>query len=187
MTTFWLVRHGQTDWNLTGRWQGQASHAPELNDAGRTQALAIREQLMDVRLAAVYASDLLRSRQTAELIAKPFGLPVTLEPRLREMNLGAWEGMLSEDIRAQFPQELMMRDQDPLHTPAPQGESPLDVAARVYAAMDDIAARHRGESVLIVGHGVSLAVIVCRAQGIPLERVYEHIPENAKPYRVEWK
>ena len=187
MTTLWLVRHGQTDWNLTGRWQGQASHAPELNDVGRTQALSIRDQLKNVRFSAVYSSDLLRSRQTAELIAEPFGLPVTLEPRLREMNLGSWEGMLSDDIRAQFPQELMMRDLDPLNTRAPQGESPLEVAARVYAAMDDIAAKHPGNSVLIVGHGVSLAVIICRAEGIPLERVYEHIPDNAKPYRVEWK
>ena len=186
MTTLWLVRHGQTDWNLTGRWQGQAPHAPELNDVGRTQALAIRNQLKDVRLSAVYSSDLLRSRQTAELIAEPFGLPVTLEPHLREMNLGSWEGMLSDDIQAQFPQELIMRAQDPLNTRAPKGESPFEVAERVYAALDEIAAKHRGESVLIVGHGVSLAVIICRAQGIPLARVYEHIPDNAKPYRVEW-
>lgn len=187
MTTLWLVRHGQTDWNLTGRWQGQASHAPELNDVGRAQALAIRDQLKDVRLSAVYSSDLLRSRQTAEIVVEPYGLPVTLEPRLREMNLGAWEGMLSDDIQVQFPQELIMRTQDPLNARAPQGESPAEVAKRVYAAMDDIAAKHPEESVLILGHGVSLAVIICRAEGIPLEGVYEHVPDNAKPYRVEWK
>jgi broad specificity phosphatase PhoE len=140
-----------------------------------------------VHLSAVYASDLLRSRQTAELVAEPFGLPVTLEPRLREINLGAWEGMLSDDIQAQFPQELIMRAQDPLNTRAPQGESPSEVATRVYAAMDDITIKHPGGSVLIVGHGVSLSVIICRAEGIPLEHVYEHVPDNAKPYRVEWE
>jgi broad specificity phosphatase PhoE len=187
MTTLWLVRHGQTNWNLTGRWQGQASHAPELNEVGRAQALSIRDQLKNVPFTAIYSSDLLRSRQTAELIAKPLGLPVTLEPRLREMNLGSWEGMLSDDIQAQFPQELLMRAQDPLNTRAPQGESPSEVATRVYAALDEIAAKHRGESVLIVAHGVSLAVIICRTEQIPLDRVYEHIPDNAKPYRVEWK
>jgi broad specificity phosphatase PhoE len=187
MTTLWLVRHGQTDWNLAGRWQGQAPHAPELNEVGRTQALAIRDQLRDVRLTAVYASDLLRSRQTAEIVAEPYGLPVRLEPRLREINLGTWEGMLSDEIQARFPQELVMRAQDPLNTPAPQGESPSEVATRVYAALDEIAAKHRGESVLIVGHGVSLAVIICRAEGIPLQRVYDHVPDNARPYRVEWE
>jgi broad specificity phosphatase PhoE len=57
----------------------------------------------------------------------------------------------------------------------------------VYAALDEIAAKHRGESVLIVGHGVSLAVIICRAEGIPLQRVYDHVPDNARPYRVEWE
>jgi len=187
MTTLWLVRHGQTDWNLTGRWQGQAAHAPELNDAGRAQALAIRDQLKNVRFTAMYCSDLLRSRQTAELIAEPFGLPVNLEPRLREINLGVWEGMLSDDIQAQFPQELLMRAQDPLHARAPQGESPLEVATRVYAALDEIAAKHPGETVLIIGHGVSLAVIICRVEGIPPEYVYKCVPDNAKPHRVEWE
>ena len=187
MTTLWLVRHGQTDWNLAGRWQGQTSHAPELNEVGRVQALAIRDQLKNVRFSEVYASDLLRARQTAEIIAELYGLTVALEPRLREMDLGVWEGMLSDEIRAQFPQELLMRDRDPLHARAPRGESPVEVAARVYAAMDEIAAKHREESVLIVGHGVSLAVIICRAEGVPLKHVYEHVPDNATPYRVEWK
>ena len=187
MTNFWLVRHGQTDWNLTGRWQGQTPYAPPLNDVGRAQALGIRDQLKDVGFSAIYSSDLLRSRQTAELLAGSLGLTVTVEPRLREMNLGTWEGMLSDEIKAQFPQELVARARDPLNTRAPQGESPMEVEKRVIPAVDEIAAKHREESVLIVAHGISLAVIICHAQGIPLDHVYEYIPDNAKPYRVELK
>jgi len=187
MTDIWLVRHGQTDWNLTGRWQGQAPHAPGLNDMGRAQALDLQNQLKDIKISAIYSSDLLRARQTAELIAEPLGLTVTLEPRLREINLGVWEGMLSSEVEVQYPQELAERARDPFHTRAPQGESPSDMAERVVAAVNDIAKEHTAESVIIVSHGVSLAIIICHAQGFPLDEVYEHIPENAKLYRVEWK
>lgn len=181
-----LLRHGQTDWNLTGRWQGQAPYAPGLNDLGYAQAYAIRDQLKDMRFSAIYSSDLLRARQTAELIAEPLGLTVILEPRLREMNLGAWEGMLSSEIEAQYPLGLAERIRDPFHARAPQGESPMEVAERVILAVDEIAEKHARDSVLIVSHGVSLAIIICHAQGIPLNKVFEHIPENAKPYCVEW-
>ena len=187
MTDIWLVRHGQTDWNLTGRWQGQATGAPGLNDMGRAQALALRDQLQDVNFSAIYSSDLLRARQTAELIAEPLGLIVALELHLREINLGVWEGMLSSDVETQYPQELEERARDPFHARAPQGESPLEVAERVIATVNDIAKKYQDESILIVSHGVSLAVIICHAQGFPLDEVYEHIPENAKLCRVKWK
>lgn len=185
-TDMWLVRHGQTDWNLTGRWQGQASDAPGLNETGRAQAIAVREKIKDKSFTSIYSSDLLRAQQTAEAIAEPLGLTVNLEPRLREMNLGAWEGMLSEAIEAEYPQELAARAQDPYHVKAPNGESPSEVAERVLAAVREIGDRHAGESILIVAHGVSLAVIICYAEKHPLEQVYEHIPANAEPYRVQW-
>ena len=185
MTELWLVRHGQTDWNLTGRWQGQASDAPGLNETGHRQALGVSEKMNGVKISAIYSSDLLRARQTAEAIAVPLGLPVILEPRLREINLGVWEGMASEDIEAQYPQELADRARDPFYTPAPNGESPSEVAERVHKAVNEIADRYRNEPVLIVGHGISLAVIICHAMGFPVGDVYQHIPDNAKPYRVD--
>lgn len=187
MTDIWLVRHGQTDWNLTGRWQGQAPHAPGLNDMGRAQALALLNQLKDIKISAIYSSDLLRARQTAKLISEPLGLTVTLEPRLREINLGLWEGMLSSEVEVQYPQELAERAHGPFHARAPQGESPSDMTERVVAAVNDIGKEHADESVIIVSHGVSLAIIICHAQGFPMNEVYEHVPENARLYRVDWK
>jgi broad specificity phosphatase PhoE len=186
MTEFWLIRHGQTDWNLTGRWQGQSPNAPPLNETGHAQALAILDLLPCADFAAIYSSDLLRARQTAELIAAPLNLTVVLDPRLREMNLGAWEGMLSEDIKAQYPRELAEREQNPFDAHAPQGESPREVAERAITAMEEIAGKHPNKAVLIVSHGVALAVMICHAQKFPLYDVYEHIPENAKPYYVKW-
>lgn len=187
MTELWLVRHGQTDWNLTGRWQGQASDAPGLNETGRNQAQIASEKVKGLEISAIYSSDLLRARQTAEVIAIPFGIPVILEPRLREIDLGKWEGMLSEDIEAQYPKELAERARDPFHTPAPDGEAPFEVTERVLEAVKEIVNRHLNEPVVIVAHGISLAVIICHAEGVPVEDVYQHIPENAKPYRVVWE
>ena len=186
MTRLWLVRHGQTDWNLTGRWQGQAPDAPGLNETGYAQALALYEQLKEIKISAIYSSDLLRARQTAELIAEPLGLPVTLEPRLREINLGVWEGMPSEEIKANFPKELASRARNPFHERAPNGESPREVAERVFMAINEIVNKHRDEFVLIVAHGISLAVIICQAEGFPMKDVYLHTPDNAKPYHVQW-
>lgn len=187
MTELWLVRHGQTDWNFTGRWQGQASDAPGLNEMGHKQASVASEKMERVEISAIYSSDLLRAKQTAEAIAVALGLHVILEPRLREINLGVWEGMPSEDIEAQYPKELADRARDPFNTPAPNGESPSEVGERVLKAVNEIADRHRDESILIVAHGISLAVIICHAEGFPVEDVYLHIPGNAQPYHVQWR
>ena len=186
MTELWLVRHGQTDWNLTGRWQGQAADAPGLNDTGYAQAQTIHEQLKGIEISAIYSSDLLRARQTADLVSEPLGLPVTLEPRLREINLGVWEGMPSDEIEAKYPQELAERARNPFNTRAPDGESPREVAGRVLSVVNEIASKHPNESILIVAHGISLAVIICHSEGFPTEDVYQHIPDNAQPYHVQW-
>lgn len=187
MTELWLVRHGETDWNLSGRWQGQAPDAPGLNENGRAQALVICEQIKAKNISAIYSSDLLRARQTAKLMAQPLGLTEILEPRLREMDLGEWEGMLSDEIEEKYPQELAERTRDPFHTPAPNGESPVEVEKRVLSAINEIASKHPNQSVLIVAHGVSLAVILCQTEGFQMEEIYQHVPNNAQPYRVQWR
>jgi broad specificity phosphatase PhoE len=186
VTTLWLVRHGQTDWNLAGRWQGQSPEAPPLNAAGRAQAEALRAQLDPSRFDAIYTSDLPRARQTAAILAGGAALPVYVDPRLREINLGQWEGMPSEAIARQFPAELAERQRDPAGARAPGGECAADVAARVWAAADDIARAHPHGTVLIVSHGLSLATLLCRAQSLGLEHAYDQVPDNARPATIEW-
>jgi len=183
----WLVRHGQTDWNLVGKWQGQSPDAPPLNDVGRAQVLALRDQLKDVQFSTLYSSDLLRARQTAELIADSLCLPINFDSRLREMNLGDWEGMCSDEIQAAYPRELLERAHHPTTARAPGGESPSQVANRVIATVNEIALRHHRKKILIVAHGISLAILTCFAQGIPLENVYEYVPANARLHHIEWK
>lgn len=186
MTQLWLIRHGQTDWNIEGRWQGQASSAPPLNAAGRAQAQALATQLKGQSCKAIYSSDLLRARETAQLIAVQVGLPVAVDPRLREIHQGVWEGMLGSDIAGQYPDELAARQADPLHSRAPGGESVVEVAARVRAVADDIARTYPVGTVLIVAHGLALATLICRARGVPLSEVHRLIPDNARPEVITW-
>jgi broad specificity phosphatase PhoE len=98
VTTLLLVRHGETDWNRDGRWQGQ-SDTP-LNEVGRQQAVRVAEELDGIDV--VYSSDLARARETAEIVAERLGLDVELDERLRERSFGAWEGKTGPEIEAEF-------------------------------------------------------------------------------------
>lgn len=184
MNEVWFLRHGQTDWNLLGKWQGQAPYAPGLNETGFVQARAAARQLSRVRFEAIYSSDLLRARQTAEAVAAVQDLPVILDERLREVNLGVWEGMLSEDVRSGYPNELEERELDPMYARPPQGESLAKVSERVRAALGDILQKQAQAPVLIVSHGLALAALICLAGNIPIADAYNHIPENAVPVQV---
>jgi alpha-ribazole phosphatase len=184
VTRLWLVRHGQTAWNLEGRYQGQAD--PPLNPTGWEQAQALRGQLAGQRFEAVYSSDLQRALTTARVLADSLGLPVRAEPGLREIRLGEWEGLLQSEIETRYAEAWLSRRADPVRARAPGGESAEEVAERVWAAADQIAARHPGGHVLVVSHGLALAALVCRARGLPLERVYEMVPENCQVEVVDW-
>ena len=192
MTYLWLVRHGQTDWNVQGRWQGQTPDAPPLNAAGLAQAQTLAEQLADqaardgIAFAALYSSDLLRARQTAEVIARRLGLPVRLDARLREAHLGAWEGMLGDEVALRYVAELDERRRDPVHSRPPQGESVYEVAARVGQAFDAIARVHPNQHVVVVSHGLALAAGLCLAEGRPLAEVFTRIPDHAAAQVIRW-
>jgi broad specificity phosphatase PhoE len=179
-----LVRHGQTDWNVEGRFQGQAD--PPLNATGLAQAEALAAALVLDRHQALYTSDLARARQTAAALAERTGLAARLEPRLREVHHGQWDGLLLAEIVGRFPDDWAERERLPETARPPGGETVREVAARVGAALDDIARRHPAGSVLVVSHGLALATALCRARGLPLGRAPELIPPHATLVTVEW-
>ena len=185
MTELWLVRHGQTDWNVQGRYQGQAD--PPLNATGLDQAARAAEALAGRAYAALYTSDLQRAQVTAEIIGRRLGMNVLVDPRLREVNQGAWEGMLSTEIQAQYADAWAARQQDRLHfRPPGGGESVTDVATRLWAAVDELTAAAPAGPLILVSHGLALATLVCRANGLPLAQAFDLIPENAQAHRIEW-
>jgi broad specificity phosphatase PhoE len=138
VTTILLARHGETDWNRDLRFQGHAD-AP-LNDTGRAQAGRLAEALRSEELAAVYTSDLRRAAETAEIVGGALGLPVVADPRLREIDVGSWQGRTRAEIDG-----------------APwDGETYDHHRERAVAALLAIAASHPSERVLVVAHGGTL-------------------------------
>lgn len=163
MTTLLLVRHGETDWNSERRWQGHADQP--LNEVGRRQAREVAEQLAGRPIDAVYASDLSRAHETAEIIAGRLGLPVTTDERLREVDVGDWSGRLWSDIEVSDPAAVQRLDAGLKAWNG--GESYEEMGARVVGAVLELAARHPGQTLLIVTHGGSMRA--CRAHAAGLE------------------
>ena len=146
MTTLLVARHGETDWNREARWQGWAD--PPLNDTGRAQARRLAEELRETAFDAVYASDLRRAFETAEILAAPHAVPVVAEARLREIDIGSWSGLTRAEIDARFPDGKR-----------PDGETHEQHGARVRAAVIRIAREHLGERILLVTHGGTIRSI----------------------------
>ena len=165
MTRLLLIRHGETDWNVEGRYQGQAD--PPLNERGLAQARALAERLKreGIRPAAIYSSPLRRAWQTAQIIAEAVGAPLFAEPRLKEICLGEWEGVLTPEIMRRWPETFRDWEERPWETRPPGGETIAEVQKRVYAAVDDILARHPNDTVAIVAHRLPLALLKIRYQG----------------------
>ena len=184
MTTLWLVRHGQTDWNLAGRSQGHADIP--LNLVGLHQAQNLATKLAGETFDAIYTSDLQRARLTAETVAARLGFPVIPLPGLREINQGDWQGRYLAEVRAEFGEPDPDAGEEMLHERAPGGESVAEVAARLKLAANQIAAAHPSGKVLVVTHGLALATLVCQARRIPLQQVYQQIPDNTVVEIINW-
>lgn len=184
MTDLVLIRHGQTNWNLEGRWQGQAD--PSLNETGRTQAQHAASELRAFKFAALYSSNLRRAYQTALILGDTLGLPVMPEPRLREIHLGGWQGMFSKVIQAYFPSAFREWHETPLTAQPPGGEMVGTLSARVMQAINDIVARHPNQRVAVVSHELPIAIVRCCAAGVPLEKLREWIPANGAWVQVRF-
>jgi broad specificity phosphatase PhoE len=171
VTTLLLVRHGETDWNRDGRWQGHSN--THLNDEGREQARRVAREIRDVDV--VYSSDLARARETAEIIAAELGLPVRVDSRLRERSFGAWEGLTAAEIEVDFPDNY--RRWRAREGAGADDAEPFDAfAARVRSFLADVLEAHPGETVLLVAHGGSIRVIHALATGLDYARDHRSIP-----------
>lgn len=165
MARLLLLRHGQSTWNAEHRWQGTAD--PPLSDLGERQALRAAAWLADAApsFSAVAASDLRRSRRTAEIIAEALGLgEIELDPALRERDVGRWSGCTTDEISARWPGELTAWRQGRLDRP-PGGEDDRSLVGRVMPALERLAARPEG-FVLVVTHGGAIRALE-RHLGVP--------------------
>lgn len=174
-TVITLIRHGQSTWNAVGRAQGQAP--VPLTEVGRQQARYVAAAMaQDGPVRAIYSSDLLRCRQTVEPIAGVLGRDVRFDARLRERDVGAWQGLTWEERRVFDPENFAAYVQDPIHFAFPGGEDHPTMAARVLAALAEVLAAHPGEHVLIVTHGGPIRAILQHYGLAPLSLETEEAP-----------
>ena len=172
MTTLLLVRHGETDWNRDGRWQGGSDTS--LNDLGRGQAQALAQEL-DGDIGLVYSSDLSRARETAEIIAAKLGLEIRFDPRLRERGFGSWEGLTTSEIEERFA-DSHRRWLAGEGAGADDAETFEDFFARVNGFLADVLRLHPDEEVLVISHGGAIRVIHALATGLDYVRDHRRIP-----------
>ncbi len=166
-TRICIVRHGETDWNVAQRMQGHFDLA--LNATGEAQARAVGQYFAGMQAQALYSSDLLRARQTAQPIAQALGLPVQGLPALRERNFGRFEGMTLEEIATENEgSERTLECRDPEYAPPGGGESLRQLGLRVVTCIDRLVSVHGGETIVLVTHGGVLDIINRRARGLTL-------------------
>jgi broad specificity phosphatase PhoE len=158
-----LARHGESDWNLAGRWQGHSDRP--LTERGRNQAEALARRLAETPLDAVYSSDLARARDTAAVVAAAQGLAVEAVAELREVDVGSWSGLTRDEAAERFPDgyRRWLERQGPGWE---DGETYEQMGGRVIAALHGIARRHPGGRVLVVSHGGSLRAVLAAAAGV---------------------
>jgi broad specificity phosphatase PhoE len=164
----YLARHGETDWNRQGRWQGHTDVA--LNDAGRAQARALAEVMRARGIARIHTSDLVRARETAETVAERLGVrEVVVDRDLRERAFGVFEGLTRDECAARFPDHWARYRADVACVP-PGAESHDALARRMHEAF--VRATTEGADgdagpppVLVVSHGGSIRALIARATG----------------------
>lgn len=167
MTKIFFVRHGETAWNSDGRYQGQSDVA--LSEVGLRQAEKLADNFFYGTPAAIYASDLIRAQTTAKILAAKFNLPVKLEPKLRELNFGAWEGKRYDEIKKLWPDEIDKFFLSPDEAKVPGGETVAELQKRTTEALKQIIAENPDGHIAVVAHGAVLRSLVCYALHIPLQ------------------
>lgn len=171
MTKVYLIRHGKTQWNLESRYQGANGDSPLLKDSYREIEL-LASSLQRIPFEHTYASPLKRARITAQALLNHLNpeIPLTIDSRLKEFNLGKMEGMHFEDVAAKWPEVLknFRHHPDKYDESLVEGESFLEVIARFRAAIEEYCRQYPNGNILVISHGAALNAAINALIGTPL-------------------
>ena len=166
LTRLIIIRHGETEWNLEGRIQGHKDSP--LTESGRAQAEAIATRLQEMEVNALYSSDLGRAYATAQFVSNKTGHDILTDKRLRELNLGVFEGLTEEEVRKRYPKEyVFLKKREPDYT-YPGGESYGQFSARVIACLEELMDKHKGDQIVAITHGGALSRLIRHTLGMPV-------------------
>ncbi len=171
-----LVRHGQTEWNAGGRYQGQSNVA--LSDTGRKQAKFLAERFPVKPLDAIYTSDLDRAKETAECVGEKLGVSVRPEKAFRELSFGDWEGLTYQEISSRWPKEAEKLFTAPDELVIPHGETFQELQKRALDKIQLLYKNHIDQTVAVFAHGAINKTILAGLMHIPLHYLWSLRQDN---------
>jgi alpha-ribazole phosphatase len=171
ITSLYLIRHGETEDGEVRRYKGSID--VPLSAYGIDQMKRVSQRIAaSTTLKAIYSSDLVRAKKSAEIIGEPHGLRPEIIPGLRERSFGIWEGMSFDEIRVKHPLEFDAWAGNPLEFSPMDGETTTEVSARCMEALNALLNDHQGEPIAVVSHGGIIRIILCHMLGMPLENIF---------------
>jgi len=183
MKTLYIIRHGETEWNKIGRYQG-ITDVP-LNDNGIAQAKACANALKNVHFDRILSSDLSRALVTAEMIRGNRNIDITIDPRMREIDFGDWEKLLFSEIEERWPGLIDQMYRRPDIVKVPNGESFQEVQDRAWSAVSDfLNENNEDETILITCHGGTIRTILCKLLDISISHCWNFSQGNTAINRV---
>ncbi|NJK80601.1 MAG: histidine phosphatase family protein [Chloroflexaceae bacterium] len=181
-----MIRHGETDWNVTLQYQGHAQ--VPLNQRGREQARRVAKRLRRYEAIALYGSDLPRAWETAAIIGEEINLPRQARPELREIDVGQWEGLTPEELYRRFPDHMQEYERDPARVVRLGGESYAQLQERALLWLKEVEAHHKpGETIIAVSHGGTIRALLCHVIGLDLAYFGRMWIENGSITELRYK
>ena len=180
-----LIRHGETEWNSQQRMQGHSNS--DLSSVGQAQIQALGQWMKNVPFDHIYSSDSLRAKQTAEVITQFSGHELKIDLRLREKNLGVFEGLTSEEARERHPEVFRLFKTAGSKFVIDEGESTQQLQDRALEIVDEIRIKHPEERVLLVTHGGFIRVVMKHSLGLSLETPTRFLIRNTGVFRLVWE
>ena len=184
-TVLILIRHGETLWNTQLRMQGSLDS--DLTPEGESQIKALGEWMKEVPFDYLYCSDTTRAHKTAEAIRKFTGHNLNLDKRLREKNLGIFEGLTSEEARERYPETFQQFKTAGASYVIDQGESTQQLLERSLDAIEEIMDLHPHKVTVVVTHGGVVRVLMKYVLGIPLDSPTQFLISNTGIFRLVWR
>jgi probable phosphoglycerate mutase len=179
-----LIRHGETEWNSQRRMQGHSNS--DLSAVGRGQIQALGELMQDVNFDHIYCSDSLRARQTAEAITQYSGHTLQFDQRIREKNLGVFEGLTSAEARERHPEVYRLFKSAGSNYVIDEGESTQQLLERALEFIEEIRLRHLEERIVMVTHGGVVRVLMKHTLGLSVDAPTRFQIKNTGIFRLVW-
>ncbi|MED5403516.1 MAG: histidine phosphatase family protein [SAR324 cluster bacterium] len=179
-----LIRHGETEWNSQKRMQGHSNS--DLSEVGMGQIQALGELMKNVSFDHIYSSDSLRTRQTAEAITQYSGHTLQFDQRIREKNLGVFEGLTSTEAKERHPEIYRLFKTAGANYVIDEGESTQQLLERALEFIEEIRRRHPQERVVMVTHGGVVRVLMKHALGLSIDAPTRFIIKNTGIFGLIW-